>query len=99
VKELCVPLPEFNQLYNEAKCEIQEIDVPTLKNMQQKGDDFELIAESVKVTKCNAARFLAPSTSLAEFSSVTSTRSRLTRIASRCFIAAAETAPLWQPGY
>ena len=38
-----MPLPEFNQLCNEAKREIQEIDVQALKTMQQRGDDFELI--------------------------------------------------------
>lgn len=38
-----MPLPEFNQLCNEAKREIQEIDVNALKTMQQRGDDFELI--------------------------------------------------------
>ena len=38
-----MPMPEFNQLCNEAKREIQEIDVPALKTMQQRGDDFELI--------------------------------------------------------
>lgn len=38
-----MPMPEFNQLCNEAKREIQEIDVAALKTMQQRGDDFELI--------------------------------------------------------
>lgn len=38
-----MPMPEFNQLCNEAKREIQEIDVQALKTMQQRGDDFELI--------------------------------------------------------
>ncbi len=38
-----MPMPEFNQLCNEAKREIQEIDVHALKTMQQRGDDFELI--------------------------------------------------------
>jgi len=38
-----MPMPEFNQLCNEAKREIQEIDVQALKTMQQRGDSFELI--------------------------------------------------------
>ncbi len=38
-----MPLPEFQQLCNEAKKEIKEIDVPTLKKMQQSGQDFDLI--------------------------------------------------------
>jgi rhodanese-related sulfurtransferase len=38
-----MPMPEFNQLCNEAKREIQEIDVEGLKTMQQRGDSFELI--------------------------------------------------------
>ena len=38
-----MPMPEFNQLCNEAKHEIQEIDVAALKTMQQRGDSFELI--------------------------------------------------------
>lgn len=38
-----MPMPEFNQLCNEAKREIQEIDVPALKSMQQRKEDFELI--------------------------------------------------------
>ena len=38
-----MPMPEFNQLCNEAKREIQEIDVQALKTMQQRHDDFELI--------------------------------------------------------
>jgi len=44
VKEiLTMPLPEFNQLVNEAKKEIQEISPVELKKMQQSGDDFVLI--------------------------------------------------------
>lgn len=38
-----MPMPEFNQLCNEAKREIQEIDVAALKTMQSRGDDFVLI--------------------------------------------------------
>jgi rhodanese-related sulfurtransferase len=38
-----MPLPEFNQLCNEAKREIQEIDVQALKTMQKRGDEFDLI--------------------------------------------------------
>src|SRR5713101_7253358 len=38
-----MPLPEFNQLVNEAKKEIQEISPVELKKMQQSGDDFVLI--------------------------------------------------------
>ena len=38
-----MPMPEFNQLCNEAKREIQEIDVEALKTMQKRGDDFDLI--------------------------------------------------------
>jgi len=38
-----MPMPEFNQLCNEAKREIQEIDVEALKTMQKRGDSFELI--------------------------------------------------------
>lgn len=38
-----MPMPEFNQLCNEAKREIQEIDVEALKTMQRRGDSFELI--------------------------------------------------------
>src|SRR5579872_2312689 len=38
-----MPMPEFNQLCNEAKREIQEIDIQALKIMRQRGDDFDLI--------------------------------------------------------
>jgi rhodanese-related sulfurtransferase len=38
-----MPMPEFQQLCNEAKKEIREIDVNELKRMQQSGDDFVLI--------------------------------------------------------
>src|SRR5262249_32171702 len=38
-----MPMPEFQQIVNEAKKEIQEIDVPTLKKMQQAKEDFDLI--------------------------------------------------------
>jgi len=38
-----MPMPEFNQLCNEAKREIQEIDIQQLKGMQQRNEDFELI--------------------------------------------------------
>jgi rhodanese-related sulfurtransferase len=38
-----MPMPEFQQLVNEAKKEIKEIDVPALKKMQQAREDFELI--------------------------------------------------------
>jgi len=38
-----MPMPEFNQLCNEAKREIQEIDIQQLKGMQQRHEDFELI--------------------------------------------------------
>src|SRR5262249_12202822 len=38
-----MPMPEFHQIVNEAKKEIQEIDVPTLKKMQQAKEDFDLI--------------------------------------------------------
>jgi rhodanese-related sulfurtransferase len=36
-------MPEFQQLANEAKKEIQEIDAAELKRMQQSGEDFALI--------------------------------------------------------
>jgi len=36
-------MPEFQQLCNEAKREIQEIDVNELKRMQKSGDKFVLI--------------------------------------------------------
>jgi len=36
-------LPEFHALVNDAKKEIQEINVDELKTMQQKGEDFVLI--------------------------------------------------------
>jgi len=36
-------MPEFSQLCNEAKREIQEIDVDGLKSMQQRGEGFDLI--------------------------------------------------------
>jgi rhodanese-related sulfurtransferase len=36
-------MPEFQQLVNEAKQEISEIDVRELKRMQQSGEDFALI--------------------------------------------------------
>ena len=38
-----MPMAEFNQLCNEAKREIREIDVEALKTMQQRGDSFDLI--------------------------------------------------------
>ena len=38
-----MPLPEYKQLVDEAKKEIQEIDPADLKRMQQSGEDFELI--------------------------------------------------------
>ena len=38
-----MPMAEFNQLCNEAKREIQEMDISTLKTMQQRGESFELI--------------------------------------------------------
>jgi rhodanese-related sulfurtransferase len=38
-----MPMPEFQQLCNEAKREISEIDVNELKRMQQSGKDFALI--------------------------------------------------------
>ncbi len=38
-----MPLPEFKQLVDEAKKEIQEIDSNGLKKMQAGGDDFILI--------------------------------------------------------
>ena len=38
-----MPMPEFSQLCNEAKREIQEIDIQQLKGMQQRQEDFELI--------------------------------------------------------
>jgi rhodanese-related sulfurtransferase len=36
-------MPEFQQLVNEAKRHIQEINVDDLKKMQQNGEDFSLI--------------------------------------------------------
>jgi rhodanese-related sulfurtransferase len=36
-------MPEFHKLVNEAKKEIQEIDIADLKKMQQSGEDFSLI--------------------------------------------------------
>jgi len=36
-------MPEFQQLCNEAKKEIQEIDSQHLRRMQQTGEDFALI--------------------------------------------------------
>lgn len=38
-----MPMPEFQQLCEEAKKEVQEIDVADLKRMQQSGDKFHLI--------------------------------------------------------
>jgi len=38
-----MPMPEFQQLVNEAKKHIQEINVADLKKMQQNGKDFSLI--------------------------------------------------------
>ena len=38
-----MPMPEFKQLVDEAKKEIQEIDVAQLKSMQQAKEDFLLI--------------------------------------------------------
>jgi len=38
-----MPMPEFNQLCSEAKREIQEIDVPTLRAMRQSSEDFDLL--------------------------------------------------------
>ena len=38
-----MPMPEFHKLVNEAKKEIQEIDIADLKKMQQSGEDFSLI--------------------------------------------------------
>lgn len=38
-----MPMPEFQKIVNEAKKEIQEIDVSTLKKMQQGKEDFDLI--------------------------------------------------------
>jgi rhodanese-related sulfurtransferase len=38
-----MPMPEFQQLCNEAKKEIQEIDVSELKRMQSSGEKFALI--------------------------------------------------------
>jgi rhodanese-related sulfurtransferase len=38
-----MPLPEFNQLVNEAKKEIQEISPAELRQMQESADDFVLI--------------------------------------------------------
>jgi rhodanese-related sulfurtransferase len=38
-----VPLPEYHQLVNEAKKEIEEIDAGQLRNMQQSGEKFTLI--------------------------------------------------------
>jgi rhodanese-related sulfurtransferase len=38
-----MPLPEFQELVNEAKKEIKEIDVPELKRMQQAREDFAVI--------------------------------------------------------
>jgi rhodanese-related sulfurtransferase len=38
-----MPMPEFHQLVNEAKRDIQEINVGDLKKMQQGGEDFSLI--------------------------------------------------------
>jgi len=42
-EDLAMTMPEFQQIVNEAKKEIQEIDVPTLKKMQQGKEDFDLI--------------------------------------------------------
>jgi len=36
-------MSEFNQLCNEAKREIQEVDIQQLKAMQQRKEDFDLI--------------------------------------------------------
>ena len=38
-----MPMPEFRQLVDEAKKEIQEINVDDLKKMQQSREDFSLI--------------------------------------------------------
>jgi len=38
-----MPLPEFNQLCDEARREIQEIDARELRRMQQNDEDFALI--------------------------------------------------------
>ncbi len=38
-----MPLPEYHQLVNEAKKEIQEIDATQLQSMQQSGENFTLI--------------------------------------------------------
>jgi len=38
-----MPMPEFKQLVDEAKKEIQEVDPAGLKQMQETGEDFVLI--------------------------------------------------------
>lgn len=38
-----MPMPEFHQLVNEAKKEIEEIGPQQLKDMQQNGEDFLLV--------------------------------------------------------
>jgi rhodanese-related sulfurtransferase len=38
-----MPLPEYHQLVNEAKKEIQELDSAQLRGMQQSGEKFTLI--------------------------------------------------------
>jgi rhodanese-related sulfurtransferase len=42
-EELLMVMPEFQNLVNEAKKEIKEIDTRELKRMQQDGEDFTLI--------------------------------------------------------
>ena len=38
-----MPLPEFKQLVDEAKSQIEEITADDLKRMQRSGEDFALI--------------------------------------------------------
>ena len=68
-----MPMPEFQQIVNEAKREIEEVDVPTLKKMQQSKEDFDLMM-SARLTSISAEQFPGRSTSHGVFWSVTSIR-------------------------
>jgi rhodanese-related sulfurtransferase len=75
-----MPLPEFAQICEEAKKQIQEIDIAGLKRMQQAGEDFELIdvreADEVQRGTIPGAKALARGILERDIDQITTDRNR-----------------------
>ena len=90
-----MPMPEFRQLVDEARNEIQEINLGELKKMQQGGEDFALIDVRDKQDAENGMIPQAVNISRACWNIIL-TRSPPTRIGKSCFIAVAAAGQRWR---